>query len=186
MSKKGNVADITKLLLELIGEDPQRDGLRGTPKRVEKFYNEILSGYKQKEEEIFKTFDYDYIGNDGLIALTEIPFYSLCEHHLVPFFGKVDIGYIPQKKILGLSKFTRLVDLYAKRLQVQERLTSQVSNTIMKYLKPKGAIVLSRAEHLCMSMRGVKKPGSITKVIAKEGLFNEDQKLVSDFFNLIK
>lgn len=186
MSKKADVADITKLLLELIGEDPQREGLRETPKRVEKFYNEILSGYKQKEEDIFETFDYDYIGNDGLITLTEIPFYSLCEHHLIPFFGKVDIGYIPQKKILGLSKFARLVDLYAKRLQVQERLTSQVSNTLMKYLKPKGVIVLSRAEHLCMSMRGVKKPGSITKVIAKEGLFNEDQKLVSDFFNLIK
>ena len=177
-----NIATLTRKLLLAVGENPGRNGLLETPTRVENFYSETLAGYKEDVKAIFKTFD--FTGSENLITVTEIPFYSLCEHHIVPFFGRIDIGYVPNKKILGLSKFVRLVNIYAKRLQVQENLTSQVATAVMKYLKPKGVIVLSRAEHLCMSMRGVKTPGSITKVVVKEGVFKKDRKLVNDFYNL--
>lgn len=184
MIKKRNIEDITRDLILAVGENPTRGGLLETPKRVEKLYAEILSGYTQSEKDVFKTFE--YTGSDNLITVTQIPFYSLCEHHMVPFFGKIDIGYIPNKKILGLSKFVRLTNIFARRLQVQENLTSQIAAAIMKYLKPKGVIVFSQAEHLCMSMRGVKTPGSVTKVVVKEGVFSRDQQLVNDFYNITK
>jgi len=174
---------IIKELLDSLGEDTTRNGLIETPSRVAKMYKQVLSGYEKDPKDLFKVFDIDDF--DGTVIVGDIRFYSLCEHHMIPFFGKVYIGYVPNNKILGLSKFARLVELFSQRLQVQEKLTSQIADSIMEYLKPKGVIVVSHAEHLCMSMRGVKKPGSITKVIVKRGLFNSDNNLVQEFLSQI-
>lgn len=181
--KTKKIVPLIETLLTDLGEDITRDGLKETPKRVAKAYQEVLQGYDQNPEDVFKIFDNE--GFEGIVSVGSIDFYSLCEHHMVPFFGQIHIGYIPNGKILGLSKFARLVDIYAKRLQVQEKLTKQIADDIMKYLKPKGVIIVSQAEHLCMSMRGVKKAGSVTKVITKRGLFKDDKEFVDEFFTLI-
>jgi GTP cyclohydrolase I len=156
-------------LLVAIGEDPDRDGLRDTPARVARMYAEVFSGLRQAPEEVLTTtFD---LGHDELVLVRDISFTSFCEHHLVPFHGEAHVGYIPAAdgRITGLSKLARLVDVYAKRPQVQERLTTQVADSLMSILQPRGAIVVMEAEHLCMSMRGVKKPGSRTITSAVRG-----------------
>lgn len=185
--KSNKIKDIEKLVLKLIkllGENPKREGLLKTPQRIAKMYEELLRGYKLDPKEIFTKFNG---GNyKGLITISDIKFYSLCEHHLIPFFGKVHIGYVPNGKILGLSKFARLVEIFARRLQLQERLTNQIAESIMNNLHPKGVIVLSEAEHLCISMRGIKKEKSIVKVLIKKGIFRENQKLTSEFLSQIK
>jgi GTP cyclohydrolase I len=173
-----------KNLLLLLGEDVERDGLKETPKRVSAMYQELLQGYSTSPKSVFKLFESN--NYDGLITVHGIDFYSLCEHHLVPFFGQVHIGYIPNGKILGLSKFARLVDVYARRLQVQEHLTTQIADAIMEYLQPKGVIVFALAEHLCMSMRGVKKKGTITKTLVMKGIFKEDKQLFDQFYKQIE
>ncbi len=156
-------------LLIAVGEDPEREGLRETPARVARAYKELLSGMRMSAEDVLTTtFD---IGHDEMILVKDIELWSMCEHHLVPFTGKAHIGYIPNDngRITGLSKLARLVDLYAKRPQVQERLTTQIADAMMRILEARGAIVVIEAEHLCMTMRGVRKPGSKTVTSAVRG-----------------
>lgn len=173
---------ISKFIIAL-GENPKREGLRGTPKRIAKMYQELLCGYQIDPKTIFKKFDNEKY--EGLIVISNIKFYSLCEHHMIPFFGKIHIGYVPNGKILGLSKFSRLVEIFARRLQVQERFTNQIAESLMKYLRPKGVIIYSEAEHLCISMRGVKKDGILAKAIVKRGIFKTNKELVNQFLDQI-
>lgn len=160
-----------RMILEGIGEDPDREGLLKTPSRVARMYEEVFAGlYEDPAVHFETTFDEHH---EELVIVHDIPFYSMCEHHLVPFFGKANVAYIPAKsgRICGISKLARLVDAFARRPQVQERLTSQVADTLMEQLNPQGVIVIMEAEHLCMSMRGVKKPGSKTTTSAVRGIF---------------
>jgi GTP cyclohydrolase I len=167
------IARAVREILLAIGEDPDRDGLADTPKRVAKAYTEFFSGLHQDPVDLLSTtFDIDH---DELVLVKDIAFYSTCEHHLVPFHGSAHIGYIPgnEGKVTGLSKLARLVELYARRPQVQERLTTQIVEALMKHLKPRGAIVVIECEHLCMSMRGVRKPGAKTVTSAVRGPLRE-------------
>jgi len=160
-------------LLVAIGEDPERDGLRDTPARVARAYEETFRGMRMNADEVLSTtFD---IGHDEMVLVKDIELYSTCEHHLVPFHGVAHIGYIPSPdgRITGLSKLARLVDVFAKRPQVQERLTTQVADSLMRILEPRGAIVVMEAEHLCMSMRGVRKPGAKTTTSAVRGTLRD-------------
>ena len=173
-----------KLLLEGIGEDPTREGLLETPARVARMYGEIAGGMDQSaEEHLSKTFA---VASNDLVIERDITFYSLCEHHLLPFYGKAAIGYIPNGRVAGLSKLARTVEVYARRLQLQEQLCAQVADALMDYLAPQGAIVLMEAEHMCMTMRGVKKPGSKTVTSAVRGGFKQSFKSRSEVLELIK
>ncbi|MFQ5953233.1 MAG: GTP cyclohydrolase I FolE [Candidatus Omnitrophota bacterium] len=184
MDKK-KVAKAVKDILEAIGEDPKRDGIKGTPQRVAEMYEEILGGMKRdarSELEVF--FEKEH---DEIILLKDIPLYSICEHHMVPFIGKAHVAYIPDdNRITGLSKIARVVDTLSRRLQVQERLTTGIADIIMEKLRPKGVLVVIEAEHLCMSMRGVKKPGVITSTSAVRGIFRTSQKTRSEALSLIQ
>lgn len=164
-----------RMILEGIGEDPEREGLLKTPSRVARMYEEVFAGLYQDPSVFFETtFDEHH---EELVIVHDIPFYSMCEHHLAPFFGKAHVAYVPAKsgRVCGISKLARLVDTFARRPQVQERLTSQVADTLMKELQPRGVIVIMEAEHLCMSMRGVKKPGSKTTTSAVRGIFKSSE-----------
>jgi GTP cyclohydrolase IA len=177
-------AAVRELLLA-IGEDPDREGLKATPGRVARAYEEIFGGLFVRPDDVLETtFDEHH---DELVLVKDIPLYSTCEHHLVPFHGSAAVGYIPGEdgRITGLSKLARLVDLYARRPQVQERLTSQVADAVMRRLEPQGVIVVIQAEHLCMAMRGVRKPGSMTMTSAVRGLFKSDQRTRAEALNLI-
>lgn len=165
-------AAVREILLA-IGEDPERSGLLETPKRVAKAYGEVFAGLHQDPAEALGvTFD---IAHEEMVLVKDIPFYSTCEHHLVPFHGSAHVGYIPalDGRVTGLSKLARLVDIYAKRPQVQERLTTQIADALIEHLKPRGAIVVVECEHMCMSMRGVRKPGAKTVTSAVRGLLHE-------------
>ncbi|KUM30747.1 GTP cyclohydrolase I [Arthrobacter sp. EpRS66] len=167
------IAAAVREILEAIGEDPDRDGLAETPKRVAKAYAEFFAGLHQNAaEHLSTTFD---IEHDEMVLVKDIPFYSTCEHHLVPFYGSAHIGYIPGKggKVTGLSKLARLVEVYARRPQVQERLTTQIVDSLVEHLNPAGAIVVVECEHMCMSMRGVQKPGAKTVTSAVRGQLRE-------------
>lgn len=172
-------------ILEAIGEDPRRNDLMNTPKRIAEMYEEIFSGIKQSpEKELEVVLDQKH---HEIILLKDIPLYSICEHHLLPFVGKAHIAYIPKAgRVTGLSKLARVVDILSKRLQVQERLTTQIADIIMKKLKPLGCMVVIEAEHLCLSMRGVKKPGTLTVTSAVRGIFKENEKTRSETLSLIK
>ena len=164
------VRDAVRELLVAIGEDPERDGLRDTPARVARAYREMFAGLEQTPEEVLTTtFD---LGHDEMVLVRDIELYSCCEHHLVPFHGVAHVGYIPSVdgRITGLSKLARLVDVYAKRPQVQERLTTQVADALVRILEPRGVIVVVECEHLCMSMRGIRKPGAKTVTSAVRGV----------------
>lgn len=175
---------IKGLLGTIPGENADRDGLQETPKRVAKMYKEIFAGYDQDPKEVLsKNFETD---NDEMVIVKDIDYYSQCEHHMVPFFGKVHIGYIPNGKVLGLSKFARLVEIYARRLQIQEQMTFQIADAIEKHLKPLGVIVVVEGQHLCMAMRGIKKINSTTTTSAVRGKFKTDDIVRSEFLNLIK
>lgn len=169
-----------KELLVLIGEDPEREGLKETPKRVAKMYGEVFNGVGINPETALTT-TFDSEGYDGMIVVRDIDYYTFCEHHLIPFFGKAHVGYIPGDQIVGLSKFARLVELVAKRPQVQERMTDQIAAAIDSILQPKGVMVMLEGQHLCMCARGVKKPGSSTVTTVKRGVFKEQESLVSEF-----
>ena len=174
-----------RLILEGIGEDPNREGLLKTPARVARMYEEVFAGLENDPMRYFETtFDEHH---QEMVLVRDIPFYSMCEHHLVPFFGVAHVAYIPAKdgKICGLSKLARLVESYAKRPQVQERLTSQVADTLVEALHPQGVMVVLEAEHLCMSMRGVKKPGSKTTTSAVRGIFERSEKTRQEALSLI-
>jgi GTP cyclohydrolase I len=173
------------LILEGIGEDPARAGLRETPERFARMCSEIFAGLTTPTEELLKHIEGE--SHDELVLLKDIPFYSMCEHHLLPFIGKAHVAYIPSGgKIVGLSELARAVEVFAKRLQVQERLTTQLADLIMERLKPKGAMVIIDAEHLCMSMRGIKKPGSRTVTSAVRGIFRTKRSTRDELLELIK
>lgn len=172
------------LILEGIGENVSRPGLKDTPERVARMYMEIFSGLKTPEEDLLKPIEGE--NHDEMVLLKDIPFYSVCEHHLLPFFGKAHIAYIPSGKIVGISELVKALELLAKRPQVQERLTSQLADIILQRLKPKGCMVIIDAEHLCMSMRGIKKPGSKTVTSAVRGIFRSKQSTRDEMLELIK
>jgi GTP cyclohydrolase I len=187
--EKSKLAIIEKSIREIlsaVGEDPDRNGLKDTPKRVAKMYSELLGGIRNNPEKhlevIFEA------GHDEMVMVKDITFSSMCEHHLLPFTGKVHVAYIPNDLglITGLSKLARLVDDYSSRLQVQERLTTQIADSIDKVLGPKGVLVVIEAEHMCMSIRGVKKPGSLTVTSAVRGIFRTDVSTRFEAMNLIK
>jgi len=174
-----------RLILEGIGEDPERAGLRETPERVARMYHEIFSGIETPTEELLKSIEGE--SHDEMVLLKDIPFYSVCEHHLIPFIGKAHVAYIPSGgKIVGLSELVKAVEVLAKRLQVQERLTTQLADMIVQRLKPKGAMVIIDAEHLCISMRGMKKPGTRTITSAVRGIFRTKQSTRDELLELIK
>jgi GTP cyclohydrolase I len=173
-------------ILEAIGEDPDRDGLRRTPMRVAEMYAEICSGlHEDPSRHLVVTFEADH---DEMVMVRDIPLYSMCEHHLAPFHGHAHVAYIPNDdgRITGLSKLARLVDGYAKRPQVQERLTTQIADALVERLQPRGAFVMIEAEHLCMSMRGVRKPGSLTVTSAVRGLFKDSAATRSEAMALLR
>jgi GTP cyclohydrolase I len=177
--------DIIRQLLAGIGEDPSREGLLDTPKRVEKSLRFLTSGYDADVDATLNNalFTVDY---NEMVIVKDIDFYSLCEHHMLPFFGKCHVAYIPNGKVVGLSKIPRLVDIFARRLQVQERLTNQIANTLRDKVRPLGVAVVTEATHLCMAMRGVEKQNSVAVSSAMLGAFREDARTRSEFLNLIK
>ena len=173
-----------ELILEGIGEDKNREGLLETPDRIARMYEEIFAGLDMDATEILsKTFTAD---KNEMVIEKDIVFYSTCEHHFMPFYGKAHVAYIPNGKVVGLSKLARTVEVYARRPQIQEQLTSQIADALMENLDAKGVIVMMEAEHMCMTMRGIKKPGSKTVTYAMRGVFEEDENLVNRFFMMCK
>jgi GTP cyclohydrolase I len=182
---KAEFEKVIEQLLVHIGEDPKRDGLRRTPHRVAEAYRYLTSGYTQDVDAILSKAIFKEKYNE-MVIVREIDFFSLCEHHLLPFFGKVHIAYIPKGKIIGLSKLPRIVEVFARRLQVQERMTQQIADTLFTALKPAGVAVVIEARHLCMMMRGVEKQNSVATTSAMLGEFHEDNKTRIEFLTLIK
>lgn len=181
--KKGLLEEHIRGILDIVGEDVKREGLLDTPKRVAKMYQEVFSEVgTNPETALTTTFKEDY---DGLVVVKDINYYTFCEHHLIPFFGKVHIGYHPNGSVVGLSKFARLVEMVSKRPQVQERMTEQIAKAIMNKLLPQGVIVSIEGVHLCMCARGVKKPGTSTVTTVKKGVFQENHALVQEFENAL-
>lgn len=180
---KEKIMKAVTMLIEAIGEDPQREGLVDTPDRIARMYEEIFAGIgKTAEEHLSKSFT---IESNDLVIERDIPFYSMCEHHFLPFYGKAHIAYVPNGKVAGLSKLVRTVDVYAKKPQLQERLTSEIGNAIMEYLDAQGVMVIIEAEHLCMNMRGVKRPGTKTVTAMSDGILKTDASLKNDVYNLL-
>ena len=183
MVDQTKIEEAVRLLLEGIGEDVNREGLRDTPDRIARMYGEIFSGMDENAgEHLAKTFA---VASNEIVLVKDITFYSICEHHLMPFYGKVHIAYLPDGKVVGLSKLARTVEVYARRPQIQEQMTIQIVEAVMEHSKPQGAIVMVEAEHLCMTMRGVEKPGSRTMTLASRGCFREDPKWQELFFRMI-
>ncbi|HBC95928.1 MAG TPA: GTP cyclohydrolase I FolE [Clostridium sp.] len=173
-----------KMILEAIGENPDREGLAETPDRIARMYGEIFSGLGQSpEKHLKKVFTVD---SDDMVLEKNIVFYSMCEHHLMPFYGRVHIAYVPRGKVVGLSKLARTVEVFARRLQLQERMTYEIADSIMKYLNPKGVMVVVEAEHMCMTMRGIKKPGSRTVTTAIRGIFVDKREFRNEVYEMIK
>ena len=183
MDKK-KIEQGVRLILEGIGENPEREGLLETPDRIARMYEEIFAGLgTNAKEPLSKTFE---VKNNEMVIEKDITFYSTCEHHFMPFYGKAHVAYIPNGRVVGLSKLARTVEVYAKRPQLQEQMTAQIADDLMEYLKPQGAMVMIEAEHTCMTMRGVKKPGSKTVTFVTRGVFAENEKLQNQFFTLVK
>ncbi len=183
---KAKIKQAIELILEAIGEDKTREGLVDTPKRVAEMYEEIFSGY-ETDASRFVTVRFSE-NHDEMVLVKDIPFYSVCEHHLIPFLGKAHVAYIPAKdgKITGISKLARVVDVTARKLQLQERFTTEVANILEKTLQPRGVIVVVEAEHLCMSMRGVNKPGSKTVTSAVRGIFRTSEATRAEALSIIQ
>ncbi|MBO8141585.1 MAG: GTP cyclohydrolase I FolE [Firmicutes bacterium] len=182
---KAKIQAAVRMILEAIGEDPEREGLVDTPRRVADAYAELCKGaYEDVRRHLEVYFQSDH---DEMVLVRDIPFYSLCEHHLLPFFGKAHVAYIPRDgRVTGLSKLARVVEAFARRLQMQERMTSQIADTLMEHLRPLGVAVVIEAEHLCMSMRGIQKPGSKTITSAVRGAFRTDDKTRAEAFALLR
>lgn len=178
------IASHYKSILKLIGEDPDREGLRKTPYRAAKALVEVVRGYNQSAEDIVNQAIFEYAGSN-IVIVKDIEFYSLCEHHILPFFGNISIGYIPDGNMIGLSKLARVVEVYARRLQVQERLTAEICSLLARVLSSKGVIVVCEAGHLCMKMRGVEKQDSSTTTMEYTGAF-ADPSLRAEFLSMIK
>jgi GTP cyclohydrolase I len=181
---KKKIERAIRMLLDAIGEDPNRVGLRSTPKRVASMYEEILSGMGRSGADVLKVLESEK--HDEIVLVKDIPIYSICEHHMVPFLGVAHVGYIPSGRICGLSKIVRVVEVYARRLQTQERLTTQIADALMKYLRPRGVIVIIEAEHLCMVMRGVRSSGSKTTTSVVRGIFRKKVATRAEAMQLIK
>lgn len=180
-----SIADLVRRMLVEIGEDPAREGLRRTPERFEKALRYLTSGYRQDPEKLLNGAIFS-VCYDEMVVVKDIELYSLCEHHLLPFFGKCHVAYIPDKKVVGLSKIARLVNMYARRLQIQERLTSQIAESIQEILKPQGVGVIVEARHLCMVMRGVEKQHSTAVSSAMLGVFRENKQTRDEFLALVR
>jgi GTP cyclohydrolase IA len=180
----GEIARAVRTLLQEIGEDPDRPGLAGTPERVRRMYAELTSGYQADPDGLINgaTYQVDY---DEMVVVRDIEFYSLCEHHLLPFFGRVSVGYLPRGTVIGLSKIPRIVELYAKRLQIQERMTTEIATFLMDRLDPKGVGCVIEASHLCTMMRGVKKEQARMVTSAMLGTFRRDGRTRNEFLRLI-
>ena len=179
-----SIADLVRTMLVQIGEDPNREGLRRTPERFEKALRFLTSGYRQDPEKLLNGAMFS-VCYDEMVVVKDIEVYSLCEHHLLPFFGRCHVAYIPSKKVVGLSKIARLVNMFARRLQIQERLTSQIANAIQEKLSPEGVGVIIEARHLCMVMRGVEKQNSTATTSAMLGAFRENKQTRDEFLSLI-
>ncbi len=177
--------DLVSYIIEEIGDDPNRPGLKETPARVVRSWEELFSGYKQRPEEVMKFFDEDKDKIGQIVLLKDIEFYSTCEHHLLPFYGKAHIAYIPAGKVLGISKLARLLNVYARRLQIQERIGEQVTDALMEHLQPLGAICVIEAVHLCMRARGVQQQGSLMVTSSVKGVFAEDASAKAEVMALI-
>ncbi len=183
MVNKEKVEEAVRMLLEGIGEDCSREGLKETPMRVARMYEELMEGMEgSPKDHLSKTFT--HLDNQ-MVLEKDIPFYSVCEHHMMPFFGKIHIAYIPDGKVVGISKLVRTVEVFARRLQIQERMTVEIAGAVMDYLNPKGVMVMARAEHMCMTMRGVKTQGSQTVTVVSKGLFEKDESLRTMFFHMV-
>ncbi|MBW3098218.1 GTP cyclohydrolase I FolE [Pseudohoeflea sp. DP4N28-3] len=183
---RADAEDAVRTLLRWIGEDTGREGLRDTPRRVVDAYREMFGGYDlDPEEALGRTFE-EVSGYDDIVLLRDIEFSSHCEHHMVPIFGKAHVAYLPDQRVLGLSKIARVVDIFAQRLQTQEAMTAQIARTIDETLRPRGVAVMIEAEHMCMSMRGIRKQGSTTTTTTLTGLFRSDAAEQTRFFNLVQ
>jgi GTP cyclohydrolase I len=183
--KNGTMEEIIKDLLLGIGEDPEREGLKKTPQRATRAWAHLTKGYQEDPHELIKSAIFQE-ENREMVLLKDIDFFSLCEHHLLPFFGKAQVAYIPDRQIIGLSKLARLVDVFARRLQVQERLTRQIAQALQDALKPQGVAVIMEAEHLCMQMRGVEKQNSVAVTSCMEGVFRDNPATRAELLNLIQ
>ena len=178
---RGRIESAVREILVEIGEDPDREGLVNTPDRMHRMYFELTAGYHVDPDRLINhaIFEVDY---SEMVVVKDIPFYSLCEHHLLPFFGSAHVAYVPDGRVIGLSKVPRIVEMYARRLQVQERMTQQVADFLMERLAPKGVGVVIEATHLCAAMRGVRKPGTVMTTAAVQGLFRRNDKTRAEFF----
>ena len=185
MFDKAKIVAAAHSIIEAVGEDPKREGLQGTPRRIAQMYTELLAGMnKDAKTELDVGFE---AGHREMVILREIPFYSLCEHHLLPFYGQAHVGYIPNKegRVVGISKLARVVDIFAKRMQLQERMTTQIADAVLDALQPDGVAVVLEAEHLCMTMRGIQKPGSKVITSATRGLFRSRAATRAEFLSLV-
>lgn len=183
---RAEAEEAVKTLLRWAGDDPEREGLRDTPKRVVKSYEEFFKGYDASPNDILSRTFKDVDGYDEMVVLRDINFSSYCEHHVVPFTGKAHIAYIPNNKVVGISKLARLVDVYAKRLQIQEKFTSQIATSLNDILQPKGVAVVVEATHMCMTTRGVHKNGTIMQTSKLLGIFRSDPRTRQEFFSLLR
>jgi len=182
---KQSIADLVRMMITVVGEDPEREGLRKTPERYEKALKFLTSGYHQNLDTVLNgaTFSVNY---DQMVVVKDIEFFSLCEHHLLPFFGKAHVAYLPSKRVLGLSKIARLVNMFARRLQIQERMTRQIADAICEKISPEGVGVIIEARHLCMQMRGVEKQHGQAVTSAMLGAFRENKQTRDEFLSLIR
>jgi GTP cyclohydrolase I len=182
---KESIADLVRKMIQLVGEDPNREGLRKTPERFEKAFKFLTGGYLQNVDSVLNgaTFSVHY---DEMVVVKDIEFFSLCEHHLLPFFGKAHVAYLPSKRVLGLSKIARLVNMFARRLQIQERMTSQIAESIQEKISPEGVGVIIEARHLCMQMRGVEKQHGQAVTSAMLGSFRHNKQTRDEFLSLVR
>lgn len=184
MVDQKKVEEAVKLMLEAIGEDSNREGLLETPNRIARMYGEIFGGLDEDAaEHLSKRF---HVENNEMVLEKDIVFYSMCEHHFMPFYGKAHVAYIPNGEVVGLSKLARTVEVFAKRPQIQEQMTAQIADAIMEHLHPQGVMVMLEAEHMCMTMRGIKKPGSKTVTIVTRGSFEGSEALQNQFFHMLQ
>ena len=184
MNKEEEFEQLVSRMLELLGEDPHREGLIKTPKRVAKALEFLTEGYHQDPKEILNQALFT-TSNDEMVLVRDIEFYSMCEHHMLPIIGRTHVAYIPDGKVVGLSKIPRIVNVFARRLQIQEQMTEQIADAILETIKPKGVAIVLHARHMCMEMRGVQKINSTTVSSALRGLFKSDERTRNEFYNLI-